>query len=186
MPPKMAIAAFLIAAASAGTQPADVTVYVNQDAGTPNAIIQKAQTIVTWIYAREGIRIAWDKSPAGKVIHIRFTGQTPGDFRPDALAYAAPFAGGENSIVVLYDRVEQWARPSLVPVLLAHVLVHEIAHILQACDHHANHGIMKRRWQAGDFDAMTKFQLRFTAEEVDLMRQGLLRVSASARPKERP
>ena len=180
MAPKMAIAALLIAAAaSARTQPADVTVYVTQDASPPNAVMRKAQTIVTWLYAREGFQIAWDRSPADKVIHIRFTRQTPGSFKPDALAYAMPFADGSDSIVVMYDRVEQWARPSQVPVLLAHVLAHEIAHILQACDYHASDGIMKRRWQGADFDAMTTFQLKFTPEAVALMREGLLRVSAT-------
>jgi len=58
-------------------------------------------------------------------------------------------------------------------VLLAHVLVHEIAHILQKTDQHSNSGVMKAVWTHQDRVQMRTGALPFTPGDVELIRLGL-------------
>lgn len=53
------------------------------------------------------------------------------------------------------------------------MLVHEITHLLQSCDHHSETGVMKARWNDQDFAAMQSRTLAFTDDDVDLIRAGL-------------
>jgi hypothetical protein len=97
---------------------------------------------------------------------------------PNAFAYALPYEG--THIVVFYDRVQHVSTPSGRPSLLAHVLVHEITHILQGMPRHSGEGIMKANWDARDYSAMTWKPLVFTSEDIDLIHNGLARRAAQA------
>jgi len=57
--------------------------------------------------------------------------------------------------------------------LLAHVLVHEITHILQGTCRHSDTGIMKARWTHQDYMEMGQKPLSFTEEDLQLIRTGL-------------
>ena len=83
--------------------------------------------------------------------------------RPDVRVIAVPnrFFGGNIAVAGL-----------LVGEDLAHVLVHEITHILQASDRHSDSGVMKARWIAQDYEAMARKPLRFTSEDLDLIHRG--------------
>ena len=63
--------------------------------------------------------------------------------------------------------------PALVPYLLAHVLVHEIGHILQGIDRHSGSGVMKARWSSADYHEMARLHFGFTQEDIELIRIGL-------------
>jgi hypothetical protein len=95
---------------------------------------------------------------------------------PGALAYAMPFE--RTHIVVFYDRILTTVRPESVPSLLGHVLAHEVAHMFQGIEHHASTGVMKERWDHSDYVEMQRHPLRFTDEDLLLIRQGL-RIRAS-------
>ncbi len=88
-----------------------------------------------------------------------------------ALAEALAFEG--RTIRTYLDRLEASARPSRRPALLAHIMVHEITHLRQACDHHAKTGVMKARWNDADFAAMESRPLTFTEYDIDLIRLGM-------------
>ena len=60
-----------------------------------------------------------------------------------------------------------------VPALLAHVLVHEIAHILQGINRHSDEGVMKAHWDANDYHLMQSKPLFFTPKEIDLIQLGV-------------
>jgi hypothetical protein len=70
----------------------------------------------------------------------------------------------------------------LAPALLAHVLVHEITHILQGVDRHSETGVMKARWTTADYVQIRAQPLPFTDWDIDLIQEGLasrgLRLSA--------
>ena len=72
--------------------------------------------------------------------HGRKQGYIPEKLNPNSGAFALPYEGFH--IVVLYDRLA-WSgdRPGFAPVLLAHVLVHEITHMLQGICRHSMAGI---------------------------------------------
>jgi hypothetical protein len=55
----------------------------------------------------------------------------------------------------------------------AHVLVHEIVHILERTDHHADSGVMKAQWNPDDYAHMMQSPLGFTEEDLQLIRLGL-------------
>jgi hypothetical protein len=74
-------------------------------------------------------------------------------------------------IEVFYDRIAQ-ADPDLVPSLMAHVIVHEITHILQGIDRHSTGGIMQAVWGSSDYIQMKRGQLRFTPADVEMIQRG--------------
>ena len=61
----------------------------------------------------------------------------------------------------------------MVPTLLGYVLVHEITHILQGSNRHADRGVMKEQWNANDLDRMRFHKLPFTDADVLLIERGL-------------
>ena len=84
------------------------------------------------MFARIGVAVDFRFRPRScpqGALQIRFTTETPRHFIPGALAYALPYEGVH--IPVFYDRIRDAVPPPVVPYLLAHVLVHEIAHILE-------------------------------------------------------
>jgi hypothetical protein len=89
------------------------------------------------------------------------------------LARALPFEG--IHILVFYDRMRATVDAGMVPRLLAHVLVHEIAHVIEGNDQHSDSGMMKARWDAEDYQRMRHSSLGFTEEDLQLIRIGLAR-----------
>ena len=82
------------------------------------------------------------------MVIIEVAERTPKELLPGALAFATPY--DRTHITVFYDRVELAVHANTVPALLAHVLAHEIAHVLQSIKRHSEEGIMKARWDAHD------------------------------------
>ena len=104
--------------------------------------------------------------------------RTPSKFRPGALAYCLP--NEDRHVVVLCDRILS-ASPDLSTSLLAHVIAHEMTHILQGTPRHSREGIMKARWDHNDFAAMKHRSLTFTETDLQLIREGVDRY-ANLRP----
>lgn len=148
-------------------------------------IVERAQVIANRIFVSAGVRIEWHGNPrfctAGPVagILINLADHTPRNEFPEALAYAQPFEGGH--VRVFYDRIYRAVNAGVLPYLLAHVLAHEITHILQATGQHAESGVMKAHWDASDYRLMTRQPLTFTEFDLQLIRHGLeARASASS------
>jgi hypothetical protein len=170
-----------IAAQARDSKPADVTVYVKGDNTAPSPVAQGARATVTWMFARVGVRLAWrggepaTGAPSGSpvTVQVRFTGELPNASR-EALAYALPFGDQGAAIYVMYDRVRWIAgRSSREAPILAHVLAHEIGHVLQRTNAHAPDGVMKAHWNGQDYDAMEKKPLEFTRVDIEMIRDGL-------------
>jgi hypothetical protein len=130
----------------------------------------RAQRLATQIFANVGVTIDWRSSVAcpGNALRISFSSNTPPNLFPNALARARPFEG--IHIEVFYDRVrETHVAPDR---LLAHVLVHEITHMLQRSNGHAQSGMMKVCWEREDFLAMRENTLSFTPVDLELIQDG--------------
>jgi hypothetical protein len=127
---------------------------------------------------RSPIRHPPEGEPA---IVIRLAEQTPADYLPGVLAFARVYEGVH--ITVFWDRIERQPRFAPPVVVLAHVLVHEITHILQTVNRHSESGVMKSRWTAEDHREMASKPLQFTPLDVELIQHGLdSRSDARARP----
>jgi hypothetical protein len=135
-----------------------------------------AEAIASRLFARIGVALHWPRAghncPAEAIV-VSLATHTPEGLLPHALAYALPYEG--THIRVFLDRIHRVSIdcPSLEGPLLAHVLAHEITHILQGLSVHSASGVMKARWDQEDYDKMTGGGLAFTPEDVILIRNGM-------------
>jgi hypothetical protein len=137
-------------------------------------VMPRAQAIASEMFAGIGVTIDWRNARAGcpaQVIRISLTDQTPENFRPGAVAYARMDGGAK--IRLFYDRISENRPAGKVTRLLAHVLVHEITHILQGIPRHSDRGVMKTRFDERDFTQMAVKPLPFADEDIDLIYRGL-------------
>lgn len=122
------------------------------------------------MFLASSIETEWRNGLAGcpaQDILIGLHFRTPETLLPGSLACALPNEG--THIGVFYDRILQGRTRERVPFVLAHVLVHEIANLLQGIGRHSDYGIMKARWDTHDFEAMPLKLLAFTEKDVDLI-----------------
>ncbi len=71
------------------------------------------------------------------------------------------------------DRVKATIEAQRRPALLAHVLAHEITHILQGRQRHSDSGLMKAHWGGEDYRQMASKTLTFTAEDIQMIYDGM-------------
>jgi hypothetical protein len=162
--PATLLALFLAASA----QGADLTICM-----APNAdfTIFGAQSIVSRIYERIGVRILWSRQTKNcPGIVVKVTDRTPQAAHPGSLAVSTPY--GENEIVVYYDRIRAVSRNETA-TLLGYIVAHEIAHIAQGISRHSNTGILKARWDTSDHASMRRAALYFADDDFDLIQRGL-------------
>ncbi|HLK46826.1 MAG TPA: hypothetical protein VKT49_01750 [Bryobacteraceae bacterium] len=135
----------------------------------------RAEYLASQIYAGIGLTLDWakDQRSCRDDTAIRITLQdstSPGELL-GALAYALPQEG--SHVVVFYDRIQKAIESPDVPILLAHVLVHEIAHLLEGFKHHSESGMMKAYWTGEDYRRMAIRPLPFGDGDLWLIRHGL-------------
>jgi hypothetical protein len=75
--------------------------------------------------------------------------------------------------VLFYDRVLAAVGSTVTPYLLGHVLAHEIVHMLQGVEQHSASGLMKARWDNGDYLDMQHTHLKLTQDDLNLIDCGL-------------
>ena len=134
--------------------------------------VQRAESIASGMFLQADVKIEWhrDSDCPADAIRISFSDGTYRSFRPEALAYALPYE--KTHIVVFYDRLRQHGSARL-PVVLAHVLVHEITHILQGVSRHSESGIMMAHWGTNEYNEMAFKPLPFPPADVEMIRIGL-------------
>lgn len=178
----------ILGAANIATSPPpapEVLVCLDRIAQASTSTTYIAQSEASKLLARAAVQVAWmhgRSCEGGAAIQVHLTIQTPENLLPGALAFCEPTAG--DDIRVLYDRVQSVVSPAHEPQLLAYVLVHEIAHILEGEARHSSTGIMKAQWTPEDYSAMTSGKLAFASEDIELIRNGMTdrqaRLTASA------
>ena len=156
-----------------------VIVYFQDKSDVPLEVKNRAKELASAMFISAGVKIDWrngEPSPSSpKALAIRLARNTPSTEKPGALAYTNP--SERVHIVVFWDRLEL----GLIPTeLLAHVMVHEITHILEGLSRHSESGIMRAHWSDDDFKMMKSHPLAFAAEDLELIHRGLETRSASA------
>ena len=143
-------------------------------------VVVRAKAMAAGIFDRIGIRLIWQLA-SDDCIQVRLLDRAPIGIGEGTLATAKPFSDGAATVYL--DRVGASVPPSLTDRLLAHILVHEIGHILQGAAEHSTSGIMKSRWENGDYKDMTRGRLAFGASDIDRLQRGLAqRVAHDRRP----
>jgi hypothetical protein len=156
-----------------------VTVYVRIGFGGTDLNPLLAEGVASAMFAQAGVRIQWrierlklDQQLYGpnSPIVVDITSHTSRSLRPYALAYARGV-----HIKVFWDRVKESANcnPALSHKLLAHVMVHEITHVLEGINHHSDDGVMKAQWTNSDIMQMERTPLLFNRHDIELIHEGL-------------
>ncbi|MGD0000452.1 MAG: hypothetical protein ABSE21_10165 [Bryobacteraceae bacterium] len=141
-------------------------------------VLATAKMTASRLFLSAGIQLEWHadgpscRARADQVIPVSLSTNTPEDLLPGAMAFNRPYEGAQ--VRVFYDRITNGPHfPQLQPYLLAHVLVHEITHVLQGVDRHSKSGIMTAHWDSSEYALMVRAQLRFAGEDVELIHKGL-------------
>jgi hypothetical protein len=163
-----------------------VRVCVNSGTYVSFSDLAKAETIASRMFATAGVTLEWRdagsaacrNSDQARTVVLDFHVHTAPSDHPGAFAYALPYQG--SHIVVLFDRFEESAGgPRQVSTILAHVMAHEITHLLEGFARHSQTGVMKAHWDAYDFMQMALTPLPFDPVDIFLIQRSL-RVSAVA------
>ena len=170
----MAVAAGCLGQAAASEADRTVVVYLaNEHAAMENVLFAKDRAAK--MFARIGVQIEWHSLGHGPLppnaLVVEMVEQASENECVGALACAKPYEGVR--IRVFCDRFRTMVPESMTRYLLAHVLVHEITHILQGVNRHSESGIMKARWDADDFVQMKRKTLPFSSQDVLLIERGL-------------
>jgi hypothetical protein len=174
---KIIVMTWLAVTMGIGARADQVTVYVQGSDVVPPRIFIRAQSLANGIFRSAGVKIDWRciqppfQARPKEAIVVEITTETPPQLEPGALAFARPYEGVH--INIFYDRAQQVNPGSLTEYVLAHVLVHEITHILQGTARHSETGVMKAHWDHDDYMEMRAKGLPFTEADVQLIRAGL-------------
>jgi hypothetical protein len=172
----------MAAGLSAEAEECNLTVYVN-GGHIGGVMLQRAEIQTAAMFREIGVAVRFrngavranDANDAcGAPIMLEIDSQA-GDQRPSehTLAYATPYSKAGTCIHVLLDRVAIGRNPYFETVLLAHVLAHEITHVLERVARHSADGVMKAHWDQRDREDMKSHSLPFAAIDVELIHAGI-------------
>jgi hypothetical protein len=128
----------------------------------------KAEGFASKMFAAAGVTIEWrtlNVCPADGIRISISRGES------HAYGYALPYQG--THIVLFWDWIADATTPRVFPYFLAHLLVHEITHILQGVARHSYIGVMKAGFTRKKIGQMEFFSMPFTAEDLALIQSGL-------------
>jgi hypothetical protein len=160
-----------------------VTVCIENSTVARLETLVAAKNMASQMFEKIGVRLHWKTVgavPPETAIVVRLAGEAPVWLQPQTIARAQPYQG--VNIIVYMDRLSWTQSRRFEPVLLAHVLVHEITHLLQASARHSESGVMKAHWTYWDRREMEKQPLPFTDYDVRLIHAGLKARARAGRP----
>jgi hypothetical protein len=158
--------------------PADVTVYLEDGNAMLNLL---TKSMVGRMFEAAGVRVAWraghprPDAARGLAVTVRMTETAGSDRERRVMGRTFPFGAGVHRIDVFLDTIRARADASQVDEykITAHVLAHEIGHLLEGIDHHSGDGIMKACWTRDDYRTMARQPLAFAEEDLEMIRSRL-------------
>jgi hypothetical protein len=142
-------------------------------------VLWSGKQAASQIFESIGVTLRWSCpeqtgiEAASDNILIRLVPRVPKKFRKGTLAYALPFAREGVRITVFYDRLEPILQDHLAFAgsIFGHVLAHEIAHVVERVDAHAETGLMRGHWNEEDFESMKFHTFGFAPEDAQFIRE---------------
>ncbi len=162
-----------------------VAVVIRGDTNSADFNLCWAKAMASRIFAQANVRVSWQVNSSNASVRqspivVSLTAHSGGVASSNAFGYAQVFEGVHINIFL--DRVVRASRePSLASALLAHVMVHEITHMLERTDGHSREGIMKAGWTHKEIERMLVKPLTFTQGDIDLIHLGLSSASSDKR-----
>jgi hypothetical protein len=182
----------LFAAVASGSSPdrhsgADagpaVVILLRDFADIPPVILRQAEDHVTRIFAEEGIEVRFEdarRPGEGEDADAHYVSAalrgTADPSGSGALGMARPFANGGTQLEIFYPPVQSviQSRPESGGRILAHVIAHELGHLLTRVPDHKANGMMKRHFDNQDFRLMSWRYLAFDGWDLQAMRGTLM------------
>jgi hypothetical protein len=174
--------------------PPDILVQVKGTQAITFGVLPLAETKATRMFAEIGVRVQWlsqtarvipvmavagcaSKSPEAVIVEVVETGGM-GDSR---LAFARPYARDGVRVTIFYKDVSNAGRhlPRAEAAILAHVLVHEITHVVEGVARHSKTGVMRPYWTDRDFAEMMFKPIRFAELDVLLLQNAIANIQTS-------
>jgi hypothetical protein len=180
----MVVVAAVLVAACGSVQANDenkqtVLIYMVNQSLVPVEIRKTGEAVAAQMFAEIGVHLVWRfRQPAAgqaqreHAIVIEIATKRPRDVSVNSLASAQPF---EGSAIAIYYQALKWAERDIrmARQLYAHVMAHEIGHILQQTATHSRTGIMKATWTGNDYSLMRLASLHFEPRDVEAIHAGL-------------
>jgi hypothetical protein len=162
----MITAASVADAAEPGQRPT-IHLQMQDNAGVPADILKASQDEVARIFADAGLRVEWTETGPRFTVHIV----------PIALGYRTPSSPVMGMALrnrrgatarIFFNEVKELARSWDVNVstLLAHVVAHEIGHLLLPYVPHSSTGLMKAEWDRDLVREAAAGSLTFTDAQI--------------------
>jgi hypothetical protein len=152
-------------------------------AGAPPAVVTDAASEVTRMYARIGAHVESHAALGTRVgdreiVQVVLLANETGDLRHIAdtvMGAAVRTPQGTRVVYVFYRRVREEAERYGVStaLVLACAMAHEVGHLLMPGRGHSTDGLMRALWHADDFQRADQGLLRFSDEQVGLIRRAL-------------
>jgi hypothetical protein len=110
---------------------------------------------------------------ARRDIALEILKAAPPGYQASILGYAQPLASAGLNVRVFNDRVRLAAtgRSRLYAAVLAHVIAHEIGHVLLRTGKHTSGGLMSQMWGDGDYAWMSRTLMLFDRRQGAAMRR---------------
>ncbi len=175
----------------------EITIHVHDYARVGRYVLDRAEREATRVLLEAGVQLTWVDCPRAPQDHVEFSAcRQP--LRPydkidvsilsramsaraalpaTTLALTPMSSEGERASMtsVFLSHVDEQASTVGVglPILLGHVLAHELGHLLLRTSHHASSGLMRPTWTAKDLRRAAHGQLLFTQEQAASLRAEL-------------
>jgi hypothetical protein len=181
--------AIIASGANAVAEP--ILVLVHNYAGVQATLLKRAEQSAARVLATGGVQVSWfdcsqaaqasqqcqdPPNPSALVLHLLSSRATRRAAPSGSLGFAVPPELGQfgSFAGVFYDRVERFgSRGFNEPVILGHVMAHEIGHLLLGLEGHTDGGIMKAEWHRRELKEATNGTLGFDAVQRNSIMQTL-------------
>jgi hypothetical protein len=154
-------------ASEPGQRPAIHLQMVNH-ANVPAAVLNASQDEVARIFAIAGLSVEWAETGPRFTVQIVHTGVVGYRKAPSTVMGVALRKPGGATAQIFFNHVQDFARSYRIGLstLLAHVIAHEIGHLLLPHMPHSTTGLMQAVWDEALVREARAGSLMFTDEQI--------------------
>ena len=144
-----------------------VHLQMDNDANVPAAILNKSQDEVVRIFGDAGLGVGWTQTGASFTVRIVTSALAYAGASSPVMGVALRKPSGATA-QIFFKQVQDFARTYDVDVsiLLAHVIAHEIGHLLLPRMPHSPTGLMKAAWDRAMVREAAAGSLTFTDAQI--------------------
>lgn len=171
----IAVTVVRIADAAENSQPPAIDLQMRNDfgvpAGVPAGVLEQSQDEVTRIFAAAGLAVRWTETAPR--ITVAIVPQALGFDRAASHVMGVALPGVKGSTArVFFKQVQDFARTYHADLgkVLAHVIVHELGHLLLPANAHSPTGVMQANWDNALARNVVKGSLTFTEAQAEKIR----------------